>query len=109
MPSLDLALRSLCDAAGCPLVSNMPPDKGVLWREPPARKRSAWARMERGGFRPHGELASSAGQVVVGYMDDPQAFNVERLMVRPWLDGVMGFRRESRADKLVKNVLMALA
>ena len=158
VPSLDLALRSFCDAVGCPLVSDMPPDKGVLWREPPARKRSvlldagsawleitkyaepaplpwpegyricdygimnvafgfreaaklrsAWARMERGGFRPHGELASSAGQVVVGYMDDPQAFNVELLMVRPWLDGVMGFRRESRADKLVKSVLMALA
>ena len=46
---------------------------------------------------------------MVGYMDDPQAFNVELLMVRPWLDGVMGFPRESRADKLVKNVLMALA
>jgi len=36
--------------------------------------------LRRGGFRPHGELASSAGQVVVGYMDDPQVFNVELLM-----------------------------
>jgi len=65
--------------------------------------------MQRGGFQPHGELVSSAGQVVVGYMDDPQGFNVELLMVRPWLDGVMGFRRETRTDKIVKNVMMALA
>jgi len=42
-------------------------------------------------------------------MDDPQAFNVELLMVRPWLDGVMGFRRETRADKVIKSVMMALA
>jgi len=158
VPSLEVALRSFRDAIGCPLLSDAPPDKGALWSEPPARKRSAlldagtawleineyaepaprpwpegyricdhgimnvafgfrdatdlraaWTRMQRGGFRPHGELVSSAAQVVVGYMDDPQAFNVELLMVRPWLDGVMGFRHETRKDKLIKSVMMALA
>lgn len=71
--------------------------------------RAAWSRMQQGGFRPHGELVNSAGQVVVGYMDDPQGFNVELLMVRPWLDGVMGFRAESGADKVLKRIMMALA
>jgi hypothetical protein len=52
---------------------------------------------------------SSAGQVLVGYLNDPQGFNVELLMVRPWLDGVMGFRPETRADKILKNIMMALA
>lgn len=74
-----------------------------------AELRAAWVRMQRGGFRPHGELLSSLGQVVVGYMDDPQSFDVELLMVRPWLDGVMGFRPETRTDKLIKNVMMVLA
>lgn len=158
VPNLELALRSFRDAIGCPVRNVSPPDKGLLWGEPPARKRSAlldagtawleiteyavpvprpwpagyricdygimnvafgfrdaselrtaWARMQQGGFRPHGELVSSAGQVVVGYMDDPQAFNVELLMVRPWLDGVMGFRCETRTDVVIKKVMMALA
>lgn len=51
----------------------------------------------------------SAGQVVIGYMDDRQSFDVELLMVRPWLDGVMGFQPETRADKIIKKVMMALA
>jgi len=158
VPSLDIALRSFRDAAGCPVRDAAPPDKGALWGEPPARKRSvvldagtawleineyadpapapwpdgyricdygimnvafgfreadpiraAWARMQRGGFKPHGELVDSVGQVLVGYMDDPQGFNVELLMVRPWLDGVMGFRRETRTDAFIKRVMMALA
>lgn len=158
VPSLEVALRSFRDAAGCPVINTAPPDKGSLWNEPPARKRSilldagtawlevteyaepaprpwpegyricdfgimnvafgfreaadiraAWARMQQGGFKPHGELVSSAGQVVVGYMDDPQGFNVELLMVRPWLDGVMGFRRETRTDKVINKIMMALA
>ena len=158
VPSLAIALRSFRDAAGCPLRDEAPPDKGVLWNEPTARKRSvlldagtawleiteyaepaprpwpdgyricdygimnvafgfraaneirvAWARMQQGGFKPHGELVNSAGQVLVGYMDDPQGFNVELLMVRPWLDGVMGFRRETGTDQLLKKVMMALA
>jgi catechol 2,3-dioxygenase-like lactoylglutathione lyase family enzyme len=158
VPSLDVALRSFRDAAGCPLRDASPPDKGSLWNEPPARKRSAlldagtawleineysdpapkpwpdgyricdygimnvafgfrdageiraaWSKMQQGGFRPHGELVNSAGQVLVGYMDDPQGFNVELLMVRPWLDGVMGFRAESGVDKVLKKIMMALA
>ncbi len=71
--------------------------------------RAAWERMVAGGFRPNAELVSSAGQVVVGYLNDPQGFNVELLMVRPWLDGVMGFRRETRTDKILKSIMMALA
>jgi hypothetical protein len=65
--------------------------------------------MVQGGFRPNAELVSSAGQVIVGYLNDPQEFNVELLMVRPWLDGVMGFRRETRTDKVLKSIMMALA
>ena len=34
-------------------------------------------------FKPNAELVSSAGQVLVGYLNDPQGFNVELLMVRP--------------------------
>jgi len=158
VPSMEVALRSFRDAAGCPVRDASPPDKGPLWDEPPARKRSVlldagtawleiteyaepapqpwpdgyricdygimnvafgfrdgseiragWARMQQGGFKPHGELVNSAGQVLVGYMDDPQGFNVEMLMVRPWLDGVMGFRRETATDQLLKKVMMALA
>jgi catechol 2,3-dioxygenase-like lactoylglutathione lyase family enzyme len=158
VPSLDLALKSFRDAIGCPILDAAPPDKGSLWDEPPARKRSvlldagtawleiteyadpeprpwpdgyricdhgimnvafgfrdageiraAWERMVQGGFKPNADLVSSAGQVVVGYLNDPQGFNVELLMVRPWLDGVMGFRRETRTDKVLKSVMMALA
>jgi len=158
VPSLDVALRSFRDAADCPVRDASPPDKGALWNEPPARKRSAlldagtawlevseysdpvpkpwpdgyricdygimnvafgfrdaaairaaWSRLQQGGFQPHGELVNSAGQVLVGYMDDPQGFNVELLMVRPWLDGVMGFRAESGFDRALKKVMMALA
>jgi catechol 2,3-dioxygenase-like lactoylglutathione lyase family enzyme len=158
VPSLDVALHSFRDVIGCPMVDAMPPDKGLLWAEPPARKRSvllnagtawleiteytdpvprpwpdgyricdhgimnvafgfrvandiraAWQRMVQGGFKPNAELVSSAGQVVVGYLNDPQGFSVELLMVRPWLDGVMGFRRETRTDKVLKRVMVALA
>lgn len=42
-------------------------------------------------------------------MDDRQSFDVELLMVRPWLDGVMGIRRETRADRILQKVMMALA
>jgi hypothetical protein len=52
---------------------------------------------------------SSAGQVMVAYLYDPQGFNVELLMVRPWLDGVMGFRPQSRWDRMLKHIMMALA
>jgi len=65
--------------------------------------------MIQGGFKPHGELVNSAGQVLVGYMDDPQGFNVELLMVRPWLDGVMGFRRRTRTDEILSKLMIALA
>ena len=71
--------------------------------------RATWQRMVQGGFKPNAELVSSAGQVVVGYLNDPQGFNVELLMVRPWLDGVMGFRPETRTDKVLKSIMMALA
>jgi catechol 2,3-dioxygenase-like lactoylglutathione lyase family enzyme len=71
--------------------------------------RAAHVRMTQGGFRPNAELVSSAGQVVVGYLNDPQGFSVELLMVRPWLDGVMGFRPETRTDKVLKSIMMALA
>ena len=70
---------------------------------------AAYARMVGGGFRPNSELANSAGQVMVAYLNDPQGFNVELLMVKPWLDGVMGFRQETRTDKVLKNIMMALA
>jgi hypothetical protein len=71
--------------------------------------RVAHARMVKAGFKPNADLVSSAGQVLVGYLNDPQGFNVELLMVRPWLDGVMGFRPETRTDKVLKNIMMALA
>ncbi len=71
--------------------------------------RAAWQRMIDGGFKPHGELVNSAGQVMVGYMDDPQGFNVEMLMVRPWLDGVLGFRRKTRTDEILSKIMMSLA
>jgi catechol 2,3-dioxygenase-like lactoylglutathione lyase family enzyme len=156
--SLDTALASFHRAAGCPILTAQAPDKGVLWNEPPARKRmalldggtvwleiteysdpapkpwpagyricdhgimnvafgfreakeirAAWQRMIDGGFKPHGELVNSAGQVLVGYMDDPQGFNVEMLMVRPWLDGVLGFRPNTRTDEILSRIMMALA
>jgi catechol 2,3-dioxygenase-like lactoylglutathione lyase family enzyme len=158
VPSLDVALKSYRDAIGCPVLDATPPDKGALWGEQGARKRSvlldggtiwlevteyaepvprpwpagyricdhgimnvafgfrdadairaAYDRMARGGFRPNAELVSSAGQVIVGYLNDPQGFNVELLMVKPWLDGVMGFRRETRLDKVLKSIMMKLA
>jgi len=158
VPKLDVALASFHHAIGCPIVTTNVTDKGSLWNEPPARKRSvlldagtawleiseysepsprpwpsgyricdygimnvafgfrdanairsAWQRMIQGGFKPHGELVNSAGQVLVGYMDDPQGFNVELLMVRPWLDGVMGFRRRTRTDEILSKVMIALA
>ncbi len=158
VPSLDVALKSFRDVVGCQVIDTAPPDKGSLWNEPHARKRSvlldagtawleiteyeepaprpwpdgyricdygmmniafgfrnaneiraAYARMVKGGFKPNSEIVSSAGQVLVGYLFDPQGFNVELLMVRPWLDGVMGFRRETRTDKILKKIMMALA
>jgi hypothetical protein len=42
-------------------------------------------------------------------MDDPQGFNVEMLMVRPWLDGVLGFRPNTRTDEILSRIMMALA
>jgi catechol 2,3-dioxygenase-like lactoylglutathione lyase family enzyme len=159
VPNLEAALRSCRDGIGCPVRDVSPVDKGALWDEPPARKRSVmldggtnwleiteysnpvpkpwpdgyricdcgimnvafgfreardiratWERMQQqGGFRPHGELVNSAGQVMVGYLDDPQGFNVELLMVRPLLDGVMGFRRKTRVDRILNAIAMALA
>jgi catechol 2,3-dioxygenase-like lactoylglutathione lyase family enzyme len=158
VPSLDVALRSYHEAIGCPVLDRAPPDKGALWDEPPAAKRSAlldagtvwleineyarpeprpwpagyrisdfgllnvafgfreprdirvaYDRMVKLGFKPNSELESSAGQVMVAYLYDPQGFNVELLMVRPWLDGVMGFRPQSRWDRMLKHVMMALA
>lgn len=158
VPDLQVALASFHAAAGCTMLESKALDKGALWDEPPARKRTvlldggtawleiseysnpapkpwpdgyricdygimnvafgfrqaaairaAWQRMIDGGFKPHGQLVSSAGQVVVGYMDDPQGFNVELLMVRPWLDGVMGFRKKARTDEIINKVMMALA
>ncbi len=157
VPSLDVALASFHEAIGCPILETNVADKGVLWNEPPARKRSvlldagtawleiteysepapmpwpggyricdygimnvafgfrepaairaAWQRLSEGGFRPHGELVSLGGQAIVGYMDDPQGFNVEMLMARPWLDGVLGFRRKTRIDEITAKVMMAL-
>jgi catechol 2,3-dioxygenase-like lactoylglutathione lyase family enzyme len=71
--------------------------------------RATWQRMVQGGFNPNAELVSSAGQVIVGYLNDPQGFSVELLMARPWLDGVLGFRPETRVDKILNSIMMALA
>lgn len=158
VPSLDVALKSYREAIGCPVISETPVDKGVLWGETSASKRSvlldagtawleineysrpapapwpqgyrisdygllnvafgfreekdireAYDRMVRGGFKPNSELVSSAGQVVLAYLYDPQGFNVELLMVRPWLDGVMGFRQQNLFDKVLTKIMMALA
>jgi hypothetical protein len=70
--------------------------------------RATWQRMVQGGFKPNAELVSSAGQVIVGYLNDPQGFNVELLMARPWLDGVLGFRPETRVDRILNSIMMAL-
>lgn len=158
VPSLEVALKSYRDAIGCPVLDASPPDKGPLWDEPAARKRSvvvdagtAWLeiteyadpvpapwpdgyrisdhgilnvafgfragddikamyrRMVDAGFRPNTELVNSAGQVMVTYLNDPQGFNVEVLMVKPWLDGVMGFRPATAKDRVLMKVMMALA
>ncbi len=66
-------------------------------------------RMVDGGFKPNSELVSSAGQVMVTYLNDPQGFNVEVLMVKPWLDGVMGFRKATAKDRLLMKIMMKLA
>jgi catechol 2,3-dioxygenase-like lactoylglutathione lyase family enzyme len=158
VPSLDVALRSYRDAIGCAMLDAAPPDKGALWDEPAARKRSVvldagtvwleiteyadplpapwphgyrisdhgilnvafgfreadeiramYRRMVDAGFRPNTELVSSAGQVVLTYLNDPQGFNVELLMVKPWLDGVMGFRKATAKDRLLMKIMMKLA
>lgn len=158
VPNLTIAMHSYHTAIGCPIITNAPADKGVLWDEAPAAKRSvlldggtiwleineyttgkseAWPkgyricdfgqqniafgsregagikdlyeRMVKGGFRPNTELVSSLGQVQLTYLNDPQGFNVEILMVRPWLDGVMGFRQANGFDKILTKIMMALA
>jgi hypothetical protein len=65
--------------------------------------------MVEGGFRPNSELVNSAGQVMVAYLNDPQGFNVELLMVKPWLDGVMGFRPATWFDRVLMKIMMKLA
>lgn len=158
VPSLDVALNSYHKAIGCPITDHAPADKGVLWNETPATKRSVlldagtiwleineyadnksapwpqgyricnfgqqnvafgsrestgiralYERMVAGGFTPNTPLVSSAGQVQLTYLNDPQGFNVEILMVRPWLDGVMGFRQANWFDKILTRIMMALA
>lgn len=69
---------------------------------------TTYQRMVNGGFRPNSELVNSSGQVRVAYLNDPQGFNVELLMVRPWLDGVMGFRPATIVDKVLMKIMMAL-
>lgn len=71
--------------------------------------RALYERMVAGGFKPNTPLVSSAGQVQLTYLNDPQMFNVEILMVRPWLDGVMGFRQANWFDKILTKIMMALA
>ena len=88
-------------------------DHGILnvafgFREGDAIK-DMYRRMVDGGFKPNSELVSSAGQVMVTYLNDPQGFNVEVLMVKPWLDGVMGFRKASAADRVLMKIMMKLA
>ncbi|MDE2368790.1 MAG: VOC family protein [Burkholderiales bacterium] len=158
VPQFDLAMISFHRVIGCPVLDASPPDKGVLWDEPAASKRSvlldggtAWLeineyseprpapwpegyricdfgqqnvafgsrdgdeiralyrRMVDGGFKPNTQLVSSANQVVLTYLNDPQRFCVEILMVRPWLDGVMGFRQSTVFDRVLTKVMMALA
>jgi catechol 2,3-dioxygenase-like lactoylglutathione lyase family enzyme len=70
---------------------------------------ATYRRMVDGGFRPNSELVNSAGQVKVAYLNDPQGFNVELLMVKPWLDGVMGFRRANAVDRVLMKIMMKLA
>ncbi|MBF7729093.1 VOC family protein [Pseudomonas sp. N040] len=69
--------------------------------------RGLYQRMVAAGFRPNTELVSSAGQVLVTYLNDPQGFNVELLMVKPWLDGVMGFRPANWFDRILMKIMMA--
>ena len=88
-------------------------DHGILnvafgFREGDAIK-DMYRRMVDGGFKPNSELVSSAGQVMVTYLNDPQGFNVEVLMVKPWLDGVMGFRKASAVDRVLMKIMMKLA
>ena len=71
--------------------------------------KALYQRMVDGGFRPNTPLVSSMGQVQLTYLNDPQAFNVEILMVRPWLDGVMGFRNANWFDRILTKLMMALA
>lgn len=70
--------------------------------------RAIYQRMVAANFKPNSELVSSAGQVVLTYLNDSQGFNVELLMVRPWLDGVMGFRKANGFDRLLMKIMMAL-
>ena len=158
VPSLDVAVNSFQQTIGCPLLDAAPMDKGSLWGESPAQKRSvlldagtawleineyacpvamAWPegyricdhgllnvafgfrsaveirdmyqRMVGGGFRPNTELVSVMGQTVLTYLNDTQGFNVELLMVKPVLDGVMGFRQANSLDRLLMKISMALA
>ena len=69
--------------------------------------RALYQRMVDGGFKPNSELVDSMGQVLVTYLNDPQGFNVELLMVRPWLDGVMGFRKANWFDRILMKIMMA--
>jgi len=69
--------------------------------------RSLYQKMIAGGFKQNTELVSSMGQVLVTYLNDPKGFNVELLMVKPWLDGVMGFRKANWFDRILMKVMMA--
>ena len=71
--------------------------------------KALYQRMINGGFRPNTPLVSSLGQVQLTYLNDPKGFNVEILMVRPWLDGVMGFRHANWFDRVLTKIMMALA
>ncbi|MBP6109650.1 MAG: hypothetical protein KA484_07295 [Rhodocyclaceae bacterium] len=71
--------------------------------------KALYERMVAGGFRPNTPLVSSMGQVQLTYLNDPKGFNVEILMVRPWLDGVMGFRHANWFDRVLTKIMMALA
>jgi catechol 2,3-dioxygenase-like lactoylglutathione lyase family enzyme len=71
--------------------------------------KAAYQRMVSGGFKPNSKLVNSAGQVMVTYLNDPRGFNVEVLMVKPWLDGVMGFRQATWFDRMLMKIMMKLA
>jgi hypothetical protein len=68
--------------------------------------RALYQQMVAGGFKPNSELVNSAGQVLVTYLNDPKGFNVEILMVKPWLDGVMGFRKANWFDRILMKIMM---